>query len=74
MIADATKEKLNLLRLYLAILVASIIAGMIWLLQNFDIIPLYKISCILLFIFALILASMTIEKKIHRLINSLETL
>ena len=74
MIAESIKEKLGLLKLYLTILIATAVAGMVWMIQNFDIAPLYKILLMLAFIIYLLLIAALLERKIHKLINFLETI
>ncbi len=71
MITDAIKERLNLFRLYLGLVLASIGTITVWTVQNFDNIQLIKFIFIAIFALIKMIVSVFIELKIRKEINLL---
>jgi hypothetical protein len=74
MIAESIKEKLGLLKLYLTILIATAVAGMVWIAQNVGNASILNIFSVCIIVIICFLLATIIEIKIHKLINFLENL
>ena len=65
---DEIKEKLNVLRVYLIITLATGITVIAWLTQNINA-PKESVLIVGIFISSTLIFSVLVEKKIHKLIN-----
>ncbi len=65
---DEIKEKLNVLRVYLTITLATGTTGIAWVTQNVNA-PKESILMVGIFISSTLIFSVLVEKKIHKLIN-----
>jgi|GEM_PF-2595433 len=74
MIAESIKEKLGLLKLYLTILIASVFTGIFWIAQSVGTASTLNITSVSAIIVICLIAVFFIERKIHELINFLETI
>jgi hypothetical protein len=68
---EQIREKLNVLRIYLTILIASLSAGLVWLSQNFGNASTLNITLVSVLTIVLFLCTILIKLQIQKLIDML---
>lgn len=68
---DKIKENIGILKLYLTILLASVVTALVWLAQNIDNVSRNSAIIVVSLLLAFLIFVFIIERKIRRLINLL---